>query len=64
MALTNTTVKLLGEDGNVFNVTGKTSSALKRSGFIKEAKEYQEKAFACPSYNDVLKLTSEYVNIE
>ena len=40
---TNVTVKLVGEDGNVFNIIGKVSRELKRAGFKDEAKEFQER---------------------
>ena len=53
--------KLVGEDGNAFAIIGRVSRTLKRSGMWDTAKEYQERAFACHSYDDLLALTLEYV---
>ena len=61
---TNVTVKLIGEDGNVFNIIGKVYQELKRAGFKVEAKEFQERAFKCGSYDEVLRLVFEYVDVE
>jgi len=61
---TSVIVKLVGEDGNVFNIIGKVSRELKRAGFREEAKEFQERAFKCGSYDEVLQLVFEYVEVE
>lgn len=55
--------KLIGADGNVFNLIGKASKALKKAGHIKEAKELSEKVFSCGSYDEALNLISEYVEV-
>jgi len=57
------TCKLIGEDGNVFNLIGLTSRTLKAAGQRAEAKEFMERAFACHSYDAVLTLIAEYVEI-
>jgi hypothetical protein len=57
------TCKLIGEDGNVFNLIGLTSRTLKEAGQRAEAKEFMERAFACHSYDAVLTLIGEYVEI-
>ncbi len=57
-------VKLLGEDGNVFGVIGKTSKALKRAGLLEQAREFTEKAFAAHSYDEVLQLVMTYCEVE
>ena len=64
MPKTNVTVKLVGEDGNVFNIIGKVSRELKRAGFKDEAKRFQEEAFKCGSYDEVLQLVFKYVEVE
>lgn len=55
--------KLIGEDGNVFNIIGRVKKALERAGMKEEAKEFVEKAFKCGSYHEVLALTIEYVDV-
>lgn len=57
-------VKLIGEDGNVFNIIGIVSKALKRAGMADKAAEFTKKAFTAGSYDDVLCLCMEYVEVE
>lgn len=57
-------VKLIGTDGNVFSIIGKVSKALKSSGEPEKAREFSELAFACGSYDEVLRLVGEYVEVE
>ena len=63
MALTNTKVKLIGEDGNIFNIMGIVSKTLKRDGHGELAKELTTKIFQCASYDAALQLIMEYVEI-
>ena len=58
------TAKLVGEDGNVFNLIGICTKALKRAGKSEEAKELSERVWECGSYHEALKLMGEYVEIE
>jgi len=55
--------KLVGEDGNVFNIIGIVVKTLKRAGMSVEAEEFKTKAFASKSYDDVLCLCFEYVEV-
>ena len=55
--------KLIGEDGNVFNLLGKASRMLKDNGQSVEAKEMSERIMDCASYNEALNIIGEYVNI-
>jgi len=55
--------KLIGEDGNVFNIIGRVKETLEKTGLKEEAKEFVNKAFQCDDYNKVLSLVSKYVNI-
>lgn len=55
--------KLIGEDGNIFNLMGKASRALKYNGQFTEAKELGERIMSSGSYNEALCIISEYVNI-
>ena len=56
--------KLIGEDGNVFNIIGKVSRTLKAAGMKAEADEFVVKAFASGSYYEVLNLVMDYVEVE
>lgn len=58
------TCKLIGEDGNIFNLMGKASKTLKRNGSNQQAKEMTDKIMNCGSYDEALKIISEYVEIE
>lgn len=55
--------KLTRADGNVFMVIGCVSKALKEVGQFHQAREFSNKAFECESYQDVLKLCFEYVDV-
>jgi len=56
--------KLTGEDGNVFNIISIVNRTLKLNNMKGEAKLFMMNAFAQESYEDVLKLASEFVNIQ
>lgn len=58
------TVQLLGQDGNVFNLIGLVSQALRRASLPEKAKEFSERAFRAGSYDEVLVLIQEYVEVE
>ncbi|MCB5954397.1 hypothetical protein [Enterococcus sp. CWB-B31] len=57
-------VKLIGENGNIFNLLGIVSKKLKRNSFLNEAdqlwKEVQENT---KSYEEALAIIQEYVII-
>lgn len=56
-------VQLTGEDGNVFNLIGICSRALRKSGRVEEAKAMQQRVFGCGSYEEALAIMGEYVEI-
>lgn len=56
-------VILIGEDGNIFNLVGLASRALKKASQYDEAKEMQSKVFSSSSYNEALSIIAEYVEI-
>jgi hypothetical protein len=58
------TVRLIGENGNVFNLASIVSNALKKEGLKKEAEEFKSKLFQCKSYDEALRLMMDYVEIE
>ena len=64
LAKTGVVVKLIGEDGNVLNVIGRTSKALQRAGLKDEFKEFVDRAFKAGSYDEVLRLVMEYCEVE
>jgi hypothetical protein len=57
-------VQLVGEDGNVFNLIGICSRALKKAGRGEEAKAMQQRVFSCGSYAEALSIMGEYVEIQ
>ena len=63
MPKTQIKVKLVGEDGNAFNVLGKTIKALKKAGYEDLAQQYEQEATA-GDYDNLLRVTMEYVDVE
>ena len=58
------TVKLIGENGNVFNLIGLVKKALVKAGDRDKANEFVNKAFKLGSYNEVLNLIQDYCEVE
>jgi len=58
------TVQLSGQDGNVFSIIGRVSNALRHAGMPEKAKEFSEKAMDSESYDAVLRLCMDYVDVE
>lgn len=56
-------VQLSGEDGNVFSIIARVGKALKRAGQPELAEEFSNKAFDAGSYDEVLRLCDEYVEV-
>lgn len=56
-------VKLIGEDGNIFNLLSIVSRKLKRNDQRDEAEEMRERAFEANSYDEALMIISDYVKI-
>lgn len=54
---------LSGSDGNVFMIIGKVSMTLKRAGMGDKAEEFKKQAMAAGSYDEVLRLCFEYVDV-
>ena len=55
--------KLIGEDGNVFNIIRIISRTLKKASQKDKADEFERKAFSSKSYDEVLRLANDYVNV-
>ena len=58
------TCQLTDTDGNVFAVIGTVSKSLKKAGQSDKAEEFTKRAFESDSYQDVLALCFEYVEVE
>lgn len=56
--------KLVGEDGNVFNIIALVRRALRKAGQTEAAEEFMQRAFACQSYDEVLALVVAYVEVQ
>lgn len=55
--------KLIGEDGNIFNLLSRASVTLKDNGMQEQADEMWARARASSSYEEALCIIGEYVNI-
>jgi hypothetical protein len=55
--------KLIGENGNIFNLIAIASETLKKNGMQEEAKKMQNECWKCQSYEEALMKISEYVEI-
>ena len=55
--------KLIGEDGNIFNLMGIASRTLKRNGQPEQSAEMCSRIMASGSYDEALCIIGEYVNI-
>lgn len=60
---TDVSVDFYGEDGNIFNLAGKVTKALKRNGYYAYAREVQDRLFLQKSYEDAIAILGEYVEI-
>ena len=56
--------KLTGIDGNIFNLIGVASRAMKGAGIKEEAKQMQNEILKCGSYDEALQLIMKYVEVE
>lgn len=55
--------KLIGEDGNIFNLIGIASRTLRQNGMADEAVEMRDRIRESGSYDEALCIIGEYVNI-
>lgn len=55
--------KLVGTDGNVFAIIGRVACALREAGSGDRGREFTSRAFAAHSYDEVLRLCIEYVDV-
>ena len=55
--------KLIGENGNIFNIMGLAARTLRHNGFAEQATEMTDRIHECGSYDEALGIIGEYVNI-
>lgn len=55
--------KLIGEDGNIFNLMGIATRTLRQNGMAEQAVEMRERVCSSGSYDEALCIIGEYVNI-
>ena len=56
--------KLIGEDGNIFNLIGIAARALRHAGLADKATEMSQKVMQSQSYTEALSIIMEYVEVE
>ena len=57
------TVKLIGEDGNAFNILGRVKNALREAGMDAEADAFLKEATS-GDYRNVLRCAMKYCDVE
>lgn len=55
--------RLIGEDGNIFNLMGLAARTLRHNGLAEQATEMAGRIHECGSYDEALCIIGEYVNI-
>ena len=55
--------RLIGEDGNIFNLMGLAARTLRHNGLTEQATEMTGRIHECGSYDEALCIIGEYVNI-
>ncbi len=56
--------KLIGEDGNIFNLVACANKALRNADLAEQSVEMQNKVFEAESYGEALQIIGEYVEIQ
>jgi hypothetical protein len=57
-------VKLSGKDGNVFNLIGLASKALKKANQHDNAKKMTTECFSAGSYDEAIQIIMKYCEVE
>ena len=55
--------KLVGQDGNIFNLLGIASKTLSKSGLTDKISKMTSEVWGCRSYSEALNIIGEYVEI-
>lgn len=56
--------KMVGQDGNVFNLMAIARKALRAAGKDEDVTKMTQEVQACGSYDEALSIMSKYVDIE
>lgn len=56
--------KLIGKNGNIYNLLALAQKALRENGFVEQSTEMRNKIFSCGSYDEALNVIQEYVDVE
>ncbi len=56
--------RMVGQDGNVFAIIARVRKALRDAGLHERAEEFVQRATSSESYDAVLALVWEYVDVE
>ena len=56
--------KLVGKDGNVFNLIAIVSKTLEKAGLKQQATEVTSKVMDAESYDEALRIMMEYVEVK
>lgn len=59
----NLTVKLIGEDGNIFNLLNIVRKAMKANGYGDQVDEFTKQATSSRSYQEALCVIMEWVEV-
>lgn len=57
-------MELVGHDGNIFSILGRAGRLLKENGMADQAHEMNARVFGSGSYEEALRIISEYVETE
>ena len=61
---TGVIIKVVGEDGNIFNIMGLAARAMKKAGLEEELKQMVEEASHTQSYEEAICKIGEFVELE
>lgn len=57
-------IRIPGGEENIYSLVGRVSSVLRREGLLDLENEFVEKAVAVETYDEVLRLSQDYVEHE
>ncbi len=63
MAKTDVIVELTGKDGNAFSIMGAVTKELKKSGYKQDFIDQYRSEATSGDYDNLLRVTMEYVNV-
>jgi len=57
------TVRLVGQDGNVFNLMSIVANALRKNGFVEEVQDFITEVTSSQSYHEALAVMMRWVDV-